>query len=257
MTAADPSPPLALATEGLGFRVGGATIIDDLSLSVRAGEFLGIIGPNGAGKTTCLNLISGTVRSTSGRILLGGEDITRLSIHKRARKGLSRTFQTSYLLLGLTALENVRLMAQARSVGGVGVLRRLTAQDPTVNEAREALERVGLSDRSHHLAGSLSHGDRRKLELAIVLAARAPYVLLDEPMAGVNSEDVDELTELIRELHASSHATFLMVEHHLHVVLGLAERIAVLHEGRLLALGAPDSVMSDKDVQTAYVGEVL
>ncbi|WP_370615334.1 ABC transporter ATP-binding protein [Mumia sp. Pv 4-285] len=251
------SPPTGLRTEGLTFRVGGAKIVEDVSLAVPAGEFLGIIGPNGAGKTTLLNLLSGTVRSTSGRILLGDTDITRLAPHRRARLGLSRTFQTSYLLLGLSALENVRLMAQSRNVKGVGLLRLLTPKDATTAEAREALDRVGLGAAAGRPAGSLSHGDRRKLELAIVVAARAPYVLLDEPMAGVNSEDVEGLTELIRELHRESGATFLMVEHHLEVVLGLAERVAVMHKGELLAVDAPDTVTSDERVQTAYVGELL
>lgn len=249
--------PAVLKTEGLAFRVGGAKIVEDFSLTVPAGEFLGIIGPNGAGKTTVLNLLSGTVRSTRGRILLGDTDITRLASHRRARLGLSRTFQTSYLLLGLSALENVRLMVQARSVKGAGLLRLLTAKDSTLAEAREALDRVGLGGSADCLAGSLSHGDRRKLELAIVVAARAPFVLLDEPMAGVNGEDVEGLTELIRELHRDTGATFLMVEHHLEVVLGLAQRVAVMHKGELLAVDEPDAVTSDERVQTAYVGELL
>ncbi|MGH1565293.1 ABC transporter ATP-binding protein [Mumia sp. DW29H23] len=249
--------PTTLTTEGLTFRVGGARIVEDVSLTVPAGQFLGIIGPNGAGKTTLLNLLSGTVRSTGGRILLGDTDITRLSPHRRARLGLSRTFQTSYLLLGLSALENVRLMAQARRVKGAGLLRVLTAKDPTLAEARDALERVGLAAAADRPAGALSHGDRRKLELAIVVAARAPFVLLDEPMAGVNTEDVDALTELIRALHRETGATFLMVEHHLEVVLGLAQRVAVMHKGELLAVDEPGVVTSDERVQTAYVGELL
>jgi branched-chain amino acid transport system ATP-binding protein len=244
-------------TEGLTFRVGGARIVEDVTLAVPAGEFLGIIGPNGAGKTTLLNLLSGTVRSTRGRILIGDTDITRLAPHRRARLGLSRTFQTSYLLLGLSVLENVRLMIQARSVRGTGLLRLLTAKDATVAEALAALDRVGLAAAADQPAGSLSHGDRRKLELAIVVAARAPFVLLDEPMAGVNAEDVEGLAALIRQLHGETGATFLMVEHHLEVVLGLAQRVAVMHKGELLAIDEPEAVTSDERVQTAYVGQVL
>lgn len=257
VTTPSPSDTIALRTDGLGFRVGAAVIVGDVSMEIPTGEFVGVIGPNGAGKTSFLNLLSGVIRSTSGRAQFEGVDITRKSVHARARLGISRTFQTSYLLLGLSVLENVRLMAQAKNVGGLRLLGPVRRTDSTTETARAALDRVGLSDRADTLVGSLSHGDRRKVELAIVLAADARLVLLDEPMAGVNSEDVEQLTELIRDLHRESGSTFIMVEHHLHVVLGLAHRVAVMHEGSLLAFDAPESVMSDPRVQTAYVGEEL
>ncbi|SKB06181.1 ABC transporter ATP-binding protein [Aeromicrobium choanae] len=252
-----PREPSVLRTEGLTFRAGGAKIVEDVSLTVPPGEFLGIIGPNGAGKTTLLNLLTGTVRTTAGTVWLGDTDVTRMAPHRRARLGLARTFQTSYLLLGLTVLENVRLMAQTRGVRRMGLLRTLTSTDETLDAAHAALERVGLGGAATLQAGALSHGDRRKLELAIVVAAEAPFVLLDEPMAGVNSEDVHDLTELIRRLHVDTGATFLMVEHHLDVVLGLADRVAVMHKGELLAVDLPDRVTADERVQTAYVGELL
>jgi branched-chain amino acid transport system ATP-binding protein len=245
----------AIVVDDLAFTVGGFSIIHDLSLTVGRGEFLGVIGPNGAGKTTFLNLLSGTVRPTGGRIRLHGRDVTATAPHRRARLGLGRTFQTSYVLLGLSVLENVRLMVQARSVRGLALLRRVSGGDPTIERAMAALERVGLADKAGREARELSHGDRRKLELAIVVAAEAAVVLLDEPMAGVNSEDIGPLTDLIRELHAGSGSTFLLVEHHLPVVLDLASRVAVLHEGTLLAEGPADAVMDDVRVQSAYLGE--
>lgn len=251
------SADLALAVENLTLRISGARIVEDVTFEVPTGEFLAIIGPNGAGKTSLFNLLSGTMRATSGSIRMLGRDVTNQKAHVRARNGLGRTFQTSYLLLGLSVLENVRLQVQAASVGGLALLGGVGRGEDSVERAREALVRVGLEDKSRWLAGALSHGDRRKLELAIVLASEAKLVLLDEPMAGVNNEDVDDLVELIRSFHKLTGATVLMVEHHLHVVLGLAERVAVMHHGELLAIDTPDQIMADERVQTAYVGEAL
>jgi branched-chain amino acid transport system ATP-binding protein len=246
-----------LALRGLGLRIGGARIVDDVSLTVAAGELVGVIGPNGAGKTSLLNLVSGTLFPTSGSIIAFGDDITRQAPHRRARRGIARTFQTSYLLLGLTVLENVRLAVQAESVRGLGRLRIVGPRDPTIARAAAALERVGLADRRDDLAGSLSHGERRKLEIAMVVATHARLVLFDEPMAGVHADDVGPLTELIRAVHRADGVTVLMVEHHLNVVLGLADRVAVMHHGALLALDTPERVMADERVRTAYVGEPL
>src|SRR6185503_19156723 len=169
-----------------------------VSLEVRAGELVGIIGPNGAGKTTLFNLLSGTVRPTTGSVELDGKDVTR---------------------------------------------------DP--------LGKVGLASRTAWPAGMLSHGDKRKLELAMLLAGDPRVILLDEPMAGVSVEDVDGLMELIGSVHREEHKTVLMVEHRMEVVVGLAERIAVMHHGSLLAFDEPAAVMANETVQTAYLGEPL
>jgi branched-chain amino acid transport system ATP-binding protein len=247
----------ALRTDNLCLHISGAHIVNDICMDIEQGEFVAVIGPNGAGKTSLLNLISGTARSTAGTVHLLGQDITRRSTHGRAALGLARTFQTSYLLLGLTVLENVRLMVQAETVRGLGLFRRVTRSDTTIARAHEALERVGLAGMADRTAGALSHGDRRKLELAIVIAAQAKVILLDEPMAGVNAEDVAGLAELIRDVQRTTGATVIMVEHHLHIVLGLAQRVAVMHHGAMLAFDVPDKVMADEQVQTAYVGEAL
>jgi branched-chain amino acid transport system ATP-binding protein len=243
----------ALTTRGLRWDVGGATIVADVSLEVPAGECLGIIGPNGAGKTSFFNLLSGLIRPTSGTVELAGKDITKAPPYRRTQAGLGRTFQVSSVFPLLSVFENVRLAAEAARGGTMRIWRRA----PKLEEAADALGRVGLADRRAALAGSLSHGDKRKLELAMLLAADRRVILLDEPMAGVSAEDVEGLTELIRSVHREEGRTVLMVEHHMEVVTGLAERIAVMHHGALLACDTPEAVMANQTVQEAYLGEPL
>jgi branched-chain amino acid transport system ATP-binding protein len=250
------SPPI-LATRDLGLDIGGARIVADVSLEVREGELVGIIGPNGAGKTTLFNLLSGLMRPTSGRVELGGEDVTDESPVSRSRAGLGRTFQISSVFPLLTVRENVRLAAEAAIGGTFRPWRRAARFVPALDRADEALVRVGLADRSFWPAGALAHGDKRKLELAMVLAGEPRVILLDEPMAGVSHEDVDGLVELIRSVHLGEGKTVLLVEHRMEVVVDLADRIAVMHHGALLAFDAPDVVMRDETVQTAYLGEPL
>ena len=245
-----------LATRDLGLDIGGATIVAGVGLDVREGELLGVIGPNGAGKTTLFNLLSGLVRPTSGRIELDGRDITKDPPFRRTRAGLGRTFQVSNVFPLLSVHENVRLAAEAALGGTMRIWRRATGVKEAGERADDSLDRVGLGRRARSAASLLSHGDKRKLELAMVLAGGSKVILLDEPMAGVAMEDVGELAELIRSVHADGR-TVLMVEHHMEVVTGLAERIAVLHHGRLLAVDTPDAIMRDQTVQQAYLGEPL
>jgi len=251
-----PASPAAVQVSGLGFRAGGASILRGIDLAVPPGEFLGIIGPNGAGKTTLLNLLSGLLRPSAGRLQLAGRDVSGLGPGDRARLGLGRTFQTSLLFGALSVAENARLSAQAHLGGSMRWWHRPAAHDRASQAAAEALDAVGLGPLASRPAGALSHGDQRKLELAILVASQAEVLLLDEPIAGVNSEDVPGLMELIGGLHAAGR-TVLMVEHHMAVVLGLAQRVAVLHHGQLLACAAPDEVMADETVQGAYLGEPL
>jgi branched-chain amino acid transport system ATP-binding protein len=248
--------PPVVSTRDLGLTIGGAQIVAGVTLEVPAGELLGIIGPNGAGKTTLFNLLSGLYRPTSGAIELGGRDVTHEPVSRRTRAGLGRTFQVSSVFPLLTVLENVRLAADAALGGTLRLWRRATRGTRALEKARAALERVGLADRAAWNAGSLAHGDKRRLELAMVLAADPDVILLDEPMAGVSAEHVPELVELIRSLHDEG-KTVLMVEHHMEVVTGLAERIAVMHHGALLACDTPEAVMANETVQSAYVGEEL
>ena len=246
-----------LATRDLGLVIGGATIVADVGLEVRAGELLAVIGPNGAGKTTLFNLISGLLRPTSGRIELDGADITGRAPSRRTRAGLGRTFQVSNIFPQLDAHENVRLAAEAALGGTMRIWRRAARVREAVERADWALQRVGLATRRVVTAGLLSHGDKRKLELAMLLAGDPRVILLDEPFAGVSMEDVHELVELIRSVHVDEGKTVLMVEHHMEVVTGLAQRIAVLHHGSLLAVDTPAAIMRDKTVQQAYLGEPL
>lgn len=244
-----------LATRKLGLDIGGAHIVADVSLEVRAGELIGIIGPNGAGKTTLFNLLSGLMRPTAGSIELKGRDVTGEPPFRRARSGLGRTFQVSSVFGLLSVRENVRLAADAETGGTMRIWRR--AERVGDERAQQALERVGLAARADWPAGLLSHGDKRKLELAMLLAGKGDIILLDEPMAGVSAADVDELVELIRSVHRDEGKTVLMVEHRMEVVIGLAERIAVMHHGALLAFDEPGKVMANETVQTAYLGEPL
>ncbi|MFE4449825.1 ABC transporter ATP-binding protein [Streptomyces sp. NPDC056796] len=243
-----------LRLDRLGRRVGGASIVEDVSLDVREGEFLAFIGPNGAGKTSLFNLISGIVPPTTGTLELDGADLTGLPVHTRARRGIGRTFQTSSLWPRMTVAEHVRLAAQARHGGSHRLWRRAA---PFTAEVDGVLERTGLGHHAGATAAELSHGGKRKLELAVLLVGEPRIMLLDEPMAGVSAEEVPALTELIRTLHREEGRTVLMVEHHMDVLLGLADRLAVMHHGRLLALGTPGAVTADPVVQRAYLGEGL
>ncbi|MGN6132115.1 MAG: ABC transporter ATP-binding protein [Nocardioidaceae bacterium] len=244
----------ALTVRGLSYSIGGVHILEDVDLDVRPGEFVGVIGPNGAGKTTLFNALSGLLTPTGGEIRIGSRDITHAPVFTRARAGVGRTFQTSSVFPALSALENVRLAARADAGGS---LRLWGGAGRSLEVARDCLDRVGLAPRSERPAGSLSHGDKRKLEIAIVLATTPQVLLLDEPMAGLGVEDVPEVVGLIRGLHADQGITVLMVEHHIEVIVDLADRIAVMHHGRLISCDTPDNVMADPLVQSAYLGDGL
>jgi branched-chain amino acid transport system ATP-binding protein len=254
--ARSPAGEPALLVDGVSWRIGAVPIVDDVTLHVAPDEFLALIGPNGAGKTSLFNLVSGLHRPSAGRIVLAGREVTRLAPHRRARLGLGRTFQTSSVFGSLTVTENVALAVQARRGGSLRPWRRRS--DRAVRAAAERiLAGVRLGDRADRLAGTLAHGEKRKLEIALLLAGEPRVLLLDEPMAGVSAEDVPALVEVIRGLTAGTGRSVLMVEHHMDVVLDLADRVAVLHHGALLACDTPDAVMADPLVQEAYLGEEL
>ncbi|GAB3020563.1 ABC transporter ATP-binding protein [Nocardioides flavus (ex Wang et al. 2016)] len=245
-----------MRTSGLGFAVGGVRIVSDVDLDVRQGEFLAVIGPNGAGKTTLFNLLTGLYRPTSGSIELAGDDVTRLTPAQRARRGMARSFQVTSLFTHLSVLENVRLAARAHLGGSARLLGRIGRGDEAVRRAEEALETVGLADRATETAANLSHGNKRKLDLAIAIAGEPRVLLLDEPTAGMGADDLPPVIDLIGRIHARG-TTIVMVEHRMDLILGLADRIAVMHHGSLLACDEPDTVMADPTVQTAYLGEPL
>ncbi|GAA4850330.1 ABC transporter ATP-binding protein [Kitasatospora terrestris] len=250
------TPVPVLRLNGLGWSVRGVPIVEDVSFEVGEGEFVAFIGPNGAGKTSLFNLISGICPASHGSLELDGADVTAEPVHARARRGLGRTFQTSSLWAGLTVADHVRLAAQA-AAGPRASYRIWRRAERYAKAVAETLERTELADRAEALAGSLSHGEKRKLELAVLLVSDPRLILLDEPMAGVSAEEVPALVELIRSVHKEQGRTVLMVEHHMDVLLGLADRLAVMHHGTLLALDTPAAVMADETVQQAYLGEAL
>jgi branched-chain amino acid transport system ATP-binding protein len=200
-------------------------------------------------------LLSGVYQPSQGTIVYQGKDITRTSAAQRARSGMARSFQLTNLFPTLTVLENVRLAAQAQGNHSFQLLRPFTSYRRYLDRATSSLELVGLAERRSLPAISLSHGDKRKLELAIVLAMDPDILLLDEPTSGVSSEDVPAMVDLIRRIRQVEKKTVMMVEHKIGVVLNLSDRIAVLHQGRLLALDTPPKIQQNETVQAAYLGQ--
>jgi branched-chain amino acid transport system ATP-binding protein len=244
-----------LRIEGLTKNFGGLRVTDDLTLDVRPGELHAVIGPNGAGKTTLINQISGLLSPDSGRIMFGGEDVTRMPVHARAERGLARSFQITSILPRFSVLENVALAVQARSGTSYRFFGRASDEETLNAPARDALAQVGLEDRADIPAGELSHGEKRALELAIALAMEPKLLLLDEPMAGTGRDETERLVQALRGL--KGRFPMVLVEHDMEAVFALADRISVLIYGRILASGTPDEVRNDPQVVTAYLGEEL
>lgn len=244
---------IVLRTRDLSWRVGGFTIVKDVDLDVRRGEFLSVIGPNGAGKSTLINLLSGVHKPTAGAIELNGQAVTSLRPAHRVRRGLGRTFQTSSLFAGLTVLENARLAAQAALGGSLNLFRRPSLTDAATQRALSRLDEVGLGSRADQLAADLPYGDKRKLEIALLLCGEPEVLLLDEPTAGVSAEDVEPLIDVVRALNTAGR-TVVMVEHHMDLVIGVSDRIAVMQDGQLIICDTPEAVMADQNVQNAYLG---
>ncbi len=243
-----------LETRELTFGFGGNLVTDHVSMRIPEGEFVSIIGPNGAGKTTFFNVISGIYRPTSGSIFFQGRDITSSGPSIRARGGMARSFQLSNIFPQLTVLENARLAAQAQGKNNFQLLRPFTTYHRYLERAESALDLVGLNSFAYQMAISLSHGNKRKLELAMVIAMDPQILLLDEPTSGVSAEDVPAMVDLIARIRELERKTVLMVEHKMGVVLRLSDRIAVLHGGKLLAIDSPEKIQQNELVQAAYLG---
>ena len=225
-----------------------------MSVQVEQGSLHSIIGPNGAGKTTFFNLLSGNLTPTSGQIIYKGEDITRLPVHKTAHRGIGRSFQITNLFPNLPVLENVRLAAQSLGRDNFRMFtanRRLTRY---TDRALHVIEQVGLQNEAAQPARTLPHGAQRKLELAMILAPDPELLLLDEPTAGMASEQVPELMALIRDIQEAGNKTIMLVEHNMHVVMLVSDKITVMHQGAVLAEGTPDEISTNETVQTAYLG---
>ena len=237
----------------LNKRFGGLTVTDDVSLDLRLGEIHALIGPNGAGKTTLIHQISGTLAPDSGQVLFAGADVTRLPMARRARMGLARSFQITSIIPGFTALENAALAVQARSGSSFRFLRPARAEAALNDEAMAMLTEMGLHRRADILAATLSHGEKRQLELAIALAMKPRVLLLDEPLAGTGAEEAERLMRILGDLRARY--AILLIEHDMPAVFALADRISVLAQGRIIASGTPDTIRADPAVRDAYLGE--
>jgi len=248
----------AIAAQEIGISFGGLRALDGVSFSAEPGEVFSIIGPNGAGKTTLFNIISGVYRTREGKVLLAGEDVTGLPPHRLAARGLSRTFQNLQVFFRMTAEENVMVGRHLRERQGViGSLLHLpwvARQNRATRErARELLAFVGLADRARDPAGSLPYGALKRLEIARALAAEPRVLLLDEPAAGCNPVETEEIDRLIAAIAARG-TTVVLVEHDMKLVMRISNRILVLNHGRMLALGSPAEVRGNPEVIAAYLG---
>ncbi len=242
-----------LMTEGLTKSFGALRVTDDVSIDLAPGEIHAIIGPNGAGKTTLIHQLSGCLPADGGRVLFDGGDISSLTMAGRARLGIARTFQITSILQGFSVLENAALAVQA----GEGTSFRFFGRadsEKTLNDAALAnLETVNLVSRAAARAGSLSHGEKRQLELAIALATRPRLLLLDEPLAGTGHDESAALIELIGSL--KHHYGIMLIEHDMDAVFALADRVSVMVYGRVIKTGTPAEVRADPEVRAAYLGE--
>jgi branched-chain amino acid transport system ATP-binding protein len=247
-------PAPALETRGLTIRFGGHVAVDTVSATFTAGTLTAIVGPNGAGKTTYFNLISGQLPATSGTVLLNGRDIGKSGPADRARAGIGRAFQLTNLFPNLTVHENVRLAVQGRSAGAANIVKRWSARRDWIEEAEKYLAAANLADKRDTLAVLLPHGDKRKLEVAIMMALEPNVFMFDEPTAGMSVDDVPVILDMIKKLKAQGDKTILLVEHKMDVVKSLADRIIVLHNGALVADGEPAAVINSAVVQEAYLG---
>ena len=243
-----------LSTEALTIRFGGHVAVDGVTLDVPAGTLKSIIGPNGAGKTTLFNLLSGQLRPASGRVLFKGMDVTRRGAAARARLGIGRSFQLTNVFPTLSVLENVRVAVQSRRGLGFQAWRDCGAYPDLEDRAYDVLQIVLLASRWAAPAGALAHGEKRKLELGILLAMEPELLLLDEPTAGMSLEEVPAIIELIGRIKAAGDRTILLVEHKIDMIMALSDSIAVLKDGRLIADDTPGAVRANPDVQAAYFG---
>ncbi len=242
-----------LKVEHLSKAFGGLQATNDVNYEMQAGELSGIIGPNGAGKSTFFNLLTGYHKVDSGRISFQGKDITNWPPHKISRLGISRAFQVSNIYPALTTYENIRqaiLAQQKQTLNFFTPARRLAKK-----ESQDLLEVTGLSKHSNRVAGTLSQGDKKLLELAIALGSKPELLFLDEPTAGMSGEETHETMHLVKRLNQEMNLTILFTEHNMSVVFGYAKRLTVLHQGAIIAHGSPEEVRKNETVQKVYLGE--
>jgi branched-chain amino acid transport system ATP-binding protein len=235
---------------------GSLVAVDDVSVRVSDGTVHSIIGPNGAGKTTFFNLLTGKFPPTAGQVFYRVQDITSTPFHRRAALGIGRSYQITNIFPNLTVLENVRLAAQALSQDRFRFFRAANSIPAHLEKASEVLALVGLSGLAAQPASILPHGAKRKLELAILLATGCDLLLLDEPTAGMASEQVSELIAIIDVVRKQSNKTIVLVEHNMNVVMSISDRITVMNSGAVLAEGVPSEIAQNEQVQRVYLGEL-
>ncbi|MDJ1434761.1 ABC transporter ATP-binding protein [Halostagnicola sp. A-GB9-2] len=236
----------------------GLTAVDNVSVSIREGELVCVIGPNGAGKTTFVNLVTGMLEPTSGEVLFEGTDVTGSDPHEITQAGISRSFQTASLFTNLTVEENVKVAALAAEQGSfrVNFFRRLDAYPAVTERAQALLERFNLVADRNMDTGSLSYGDKRRLELAVAMANDPRLIFMDEPTAGMSPEETQATTELIKSIQEERTMGAVMIEHDMDLVFDLADRIVVLNRGEIIAKGTPGEIREHPEVQEAYLGGV-
>lgn len=242
-----------LEIQGLNKSFGGIKATDDLNLAVTQGELHAIIGPNGAGKTTLISQLSGMQTPDSGTVRFRGRDITGLAAHKRAHLGMTRSFQITSLIMEMSVLDNIALALQAGEGHSFRFIRAARRVRHLRDQAMALLDRVGLADKATFPTVALSHGEHRHMEIAIALASDAELMLLDEPMAGLGTEESAQMVELLRGIKGQH--SILLIEHDMDAVFALADRISVLVYGHIIATGAPDEIRNNEAVQHAYLGE--
>lgn len=245
---------IILEVAGIAKRFGGVAAVSNVDLQVYRHETLAIIGPNGAGKTTFYNLLSGRMQPTSGQILYEGRDITGMPPHEISRLGISRSFQINNIFEEMTVRENVEVAVTALRNEGRRWNNVASRNRAVQAEADALLERLSLSELADQRAGVISYGDKRLVEIAVVLATQPKLVLLDEPTAGMTPDETQRVVQLVKSLGDSGDYTFLITEHDMNVVFGLADRILVMHRGQKLVLGTPEEVRAHPEVRRAYLG---
>ena len=247
--------PDLLRAEHLRKTFGALAAVDDVDMSLGQGELTAIIGPNGAGKTTLINVLSGALPPDSGRVLFQDEEITRLPAHARVRRGLCRSFQVMTIFPRLTVRENILLPVLSRHGKALRPFATLADDGHAMDEADSLLREVGLEPQADRQAGTLAHGDQRRLEMAIAIAPRPVLCFLDEPSSGMTPPERGMILELIRRLAAERGTTFVIIEHDMDVVFSLARRIVVMNRGRILADGPPDAIRANPQVREIYLGD--
>ncbi|MDD3935772.1 ABC transporter ATP-binding protein [Rhodoferax sp.] len=247
------SPGVLLQVDGLVKSYGGLRATDHASLSVQAGEIHALIGPNGAGKTTLIQLISGALAPDAGRIQFDGMDISRMPMYQRVAHGLARSFQITSIFSRLSVLDNIALAVQAHAGHSLNFWRPARRDAGRYALAVDVAQRVGLALQIHQLAGALSHGEQRQLEVGLALATRPKLLLLDEPMAGMGPDESERMLNLLQSLRGET--TLLLIEHDMNAVFRLADRISTLVAGRVIACGTPDDIRQHPEVRRAYLGD--